>query len=201
MRRLVIAVFFTAIALVALTGIAWAHAKLDHCQPAVGSVSATAPNEVRCWFTEEVDDKQSALSVTDSNNQRVDNNDGKVDLGDKEHKQVFATLKSLPQGVYKVAWKAVTPDDNATTNGEWYFGVGQVSVPQSSTSNDQGETPGATPNPTLASGTPSGAPNPTPATVSSNVNTVPDAGRTFVAAGLVLAAAAGIALIARRVIR
>ncbi len=201
MNRLYIALFMAMLALVALTGIAAAHAKLDHCQPAVGSANATAPNQVRCWFTEELDDKQSALSVTDANNQRVDNNDGKVDLNDKEHKQVFATLKTLPQGAYKVSWKVVTPDDNATTNGEWYFGVGQVTVPQSSTSNAQEGTPGATPNPTQASATPSVAPNPSPATTSPNANTVPDTGRTFIFAGLVIAGAVGIALVAQRVIR
>lgn len=187
MNRLWLALCIAIFAIAALTSIAAAHAKLDHCQPAVGSTNQTAPTQVRCWFTEELDDKQSTLSVTDSNNQRVDNNDGKVDLNDKEHKQVFATLKTLPQGVYKVSWKVVTPDDNATTEGEWSFGVGQVTVPQSST------TPAA---PT----TPSVAPNPTPSTVPAG-NTVPDATRTYVTAGLILLGAGGIALIARRVIR
>jgi methionine-rich copper-binding protein CopC len=201
MKRFVTAFFVIIMALVALTDTAAAHAKLDHCQPAVGSANATAPNEVRCWFTEELDDKQSTLSVTDANNQRVDNNDGKVDLNDKEHKQVFATLKTLPQGVYKVSWKVITPDDNGTTNGEWYFGIGTVTVPQSSTSNVQEGTPGATPSPTQASATPSIAPSPAPTTSSPNANTVPDAGRTFVFAGLVIAGAAGIALVAQRVIR
>ncbi len=188
MIRFGIALFITAAIFAALTGTVSAHAKLDHCQPAVGSASQAAPTEVRCWFTEELDDKQSSLSVTDSNNQRVDNNDGKVDLNDKEHKQVFATLKTLPQGVYKVSWKVVTPDDNATSQGDWFFGVGQVTVPQSVTTPEAGATPSV-------------APNPTPASTSPNLNTVPDTGRTFIFAGLVIAAAAGIAFIARRVIQ
>ncbi len=188
MKRFVIAIFITLSTLVALTGIAAAHAKIDHCQPALGSASATAPTEVRCWFTEELDDKQSSLSVTDANNQRVDNNDGKVDLNDKEHKQVFATLKTLTQGVYKVSWKVVTPDDKETSSGDWYFGVGQVTVPQAQTTPE-------------AATTPSVAPSPTPASTSPNTNTVPDTGRTFVVAGLIIALAVGVALIARRVIK
>lgn len=188
MNRLFFAISIAIFSLAALTGIASAHAKLDRCQPAVGAASATAPTEVRCWFTEELDDKQSTLSVTDANNQRVDNGDGKVDLNDKEHKQVFTSVKSLAQGVYKVSWKVVTPDDNATSNGEWFFGVGQVTVPQTQTTPEAGATPSV-------------APNPTPATTSPNTNTVPDTGRTFLVAGLIIAVAAGIAFIARRVIK
>lgn len=194
MNRLFFAISIAIFSLAALTGIASAHAKLDHCQPAIGAASATAPTEVRCWFTEELDDKQSTLSVTDANNQRVDNGDGKVDLNDKEHKQVFTAVKSLTQGVYKVSWKVVTTDDNATTNGEWYFGVGQVTVPQAQTTPESSAT-------TSPATTPSVAPNPTPATTSPGANTVPDTSRTFFTAGLVIAVAVGIAFIARRVIK
>ena len=181
MKHIVSALFIATLALVALSGIAAAHAKVDRCKPEVGSTNATAPTEVRCWFTEELDTKQSTLSVTDSNNQRVDNNDAKVDLDDKEHKQVVATVKALSQGVYKVSWRVLTPDDNATTEGEWFFGVGQVTVPQSSTSS--------------APTTPS-TPGESPA-----LNTVPDSGRTYIVAALVIGAALGIAWIARRVIK
>jgi methionine-rich copper-binding protein CopC len=156
-----------------------AHAKVDHCLPATGGTSASAPTEARCWFTEELDTKQSTLTVTNSKNERVDNGDAKVDLNDKDHVQLFATLKpSLPQDVYKVSWHAVTPGDLGITDGEFYFGIGTVTVPQ----ND--------PN-TLA---PAAATNP-------GSNTVPDTTRTYIAAALVLAAAAGIAYVARRVIR
>lgn len=181
MKRLLAALFIAAAALLAITGTALAHAKVDHCLPATGGTNATAPTEVRCWFTEELDTKQSTLTVTNSKNERVDNGDAKVDLNDKDHVQLFATLKpSLPQDVYKVSWHAITPNDLGISDGEFYFGIGTVTVPQ----ND--------PN-TLA-------PAPVSPT-SSSANTVPDTTRTYITAGLVLAAAAGIAYVARAVIK
>ena len=179
MKRTLIAFSLAAIALWALTTVALAHAKLDKCEPAVGATSATAPTEVRCWFTEELDPKLSTLTVTNSKNERVDNGDAKVDLNDKEHKQMFATLKpALPQDVYKVSWRAVTPDDAAIADGEFYFGVGAVTVPQTD--------PNAP--------APVSAPQSTP-------NTVPNPTRTYVTAALVIGAALGIGYVARRVIR
>jgi len=181
MKRLLAAMLIAAAALIAITSTALAHAKLDRCLPATGATNATAPTEVRCWFTEELDTKQSTLSVTNSKNERVDNGDAKVDLNDKDHVQLFATLKpSLPQDVYKVSWHAFTSNDNAATDGEFYFGIGTVTVPQ----ND--------PN-TLA-------PAPVPAAQPAG-NTVPDPTRTYLTAALVLAVAAGIAYVARMVIR
>jgi methionine-rich copper-binding protein CopC len=180
MKRFIAALFTATLALIAFAAIASAHAQLDHCTPAVGSTNATAPTEVRCWFTDELDPKQSIMSVTDSNNARVDNNDAKVDLNDKEHKQMVATVKSLPQGVYKVAWHAVTPDDNGVTEGSWYFGVGQVTVPQTTDA-----TPAAS----------------SPATPTPSPNTLPDPTRTYITAGLVIAAAVGIGYLARMVIK
>lgn len=179
MKRLLAALVIAALTLVALTTNALAHAKVDHCQPAFGSTNPTSPTEVRCWFTEELDTKQSSLTVTNSTNSAVDNGDAKVDLNDKDHVQLFATLKpALPQDVYKVSWHAVTPNDQAVTDGEFYFGVGSVTVPQ----ND--------PN-TLAQAT---APTPTP-------NTVPDATRSYITAAVVIAAAVGIGYLARAVIK
>ncbi len=129
MKHYIAAIMFATAAFLALGGLASAHAKLDHCTPATGTAVATAPTEVRCWFTEEIDSKASTLVVADANGARVDNSDGHLDLNDPEHKQMFATLKPLTTGVYKVTWHTVTPDDNGISDGFFYFGVGQVAVP------------------------------------------------------------------------
>lgn len=129
MKRLFIALFITFAVSLVLAHAALAHAKIDHCTPAPGTAVSTAPKEVRCWFTEEIDDKESTLAITDSNGARVDNNDGKVDLNDATHQQLAATVKTLAPGVYKVAWHVVTPDDKGVSEGTWYFGVGPVAVP------------------------------------------------------------------------
>jgi methionine-rich copper-binding protein CopC len=129
MKRVLAVVFMTLTTFVVLVSSALAHAQLDHCTPAPGTAVSTAPSEVRCWFTEEIDSKQSTLTVMDANNAQVDNKDGKVDLNDPDHKQMFATFKPLSSGVYKVIWHTVTTDDNGVSDGTWYFGVGQVAVP------------------------------------------------------------------------
>jgi methionine-rich copper-binding protein CopC len=129
MKRVLAVVFITLTTFVALVNSALAHAQLDHCTPAPGTAVSAAPAEVRCWFTEEIDSKQSTLTIMDANNAQVDNKDGKVDLNDPDHKQMFATVKPLSTGVYKVVWHTITTDDNGVSDGMWYFGVGQVAVP------------------------------------------------------------------------
>ncbi|HEY6075171.1 MAG TPA: hypothetical protein VIV15_17775, partial [Anaerolineales bacterium] len=91
----------------------------------------------------------------------VDNKDGKVDLNDPDHKQMFVTVKSLPAGVYQVIWHTVTTDDNGVSDGMWYFGVGQVAVP---TYVPPAEPTGtaATPAATTAASTPAVAPSVAP---------------------------------------
>jgi methionine-rich copper-binding protein CopC len=129
MKHHIAAILFAGAAFLALANLASAHAQLDHCTPAPGTAVATAPTEIRCWFTEEIDSKASSLVVADANGTRVDNNDGHLDLNDPEHKQMFATVKSLATGVYNVTWHTVTSDDNGISDGVFYFGVGQVAVP------------------------------------------------------------------------
>jgi methionine-rich copper-binding protein CopC len=161
-RRWMAALFIVTLAAIALVQSASAHAQLDHCTPAPGTAVATAPTEVRCWYTEEIDSKQSTLTITDANGARVDNNDGHLDLNDPEHKQLVATLKPLSTGVYKVTWHTVTSDDGGVSDGTWYFGVGQVTVPTpapaqaseaTAASTDASLTPTTAATPTSAGGT------------------------------------------------
>jgi methionine-rich copper-binding protein CopC len=178
MKRIFAAVVLSSLAVITFAAIASAHATLDHCAPAVGSTNVAAPTEVRCWFSDEIDTKQSTLTVTnDSTKERVDNNDAKVDLNDKEHKQLVATVKALPQGIYLVTWHTVTPDDNGASDGSFYFGVGQVTVPQTTDAPAATSAPAASP------------------------NTVPNHTRTYITAGLVIAVAVAIGYIAKTVIK
>ncbi len=184
MKHVLIPSFIIIILFIALVSAASAHAKIDHCKPEPGSASPTAPSEVRCWFTEEIDTKTSTLIVIDASGQRADNNDARVDLNDPDHKQLFATLKLLSTGVYQVAWHVVSTDDNAITEGTWYFGVGQVTVPTLPPSTEAAPRPTATPAVQEATAT----------------SGVSDSSQTYVVVGLVLLGAAAIALIARQVL-
>jgi methionine-rich copper-binding protein CopC len=164
MKRMRAVLFITLTAFIALAHSALAHAQLDHCTPAPGTSVSIAPSEVRCWFTEEIDSKQSTLTIKDASGAQVDNKDGKVDLNDPDHKQMFATAKSLSSGVYQVTWHTVTTDDNGVSDGTWFFGVGQVTVPTYAPPSEPtgaGGTPVAT---TAAAATPAIAPSIAPPT-------------------------------------
>lgn len=194
MKRMLAVLFITLTAFVALAHSALAHAQLDHCTPAPGTAVSTAPSEVRCWFTEEIDSKQSTLTIKDANGAQVDNKDGKVDLNDPDHKQMFATAKSLPSGVYQVTWHTVTTDDNGVSDGTWYFGVGQVTVPTYAPPAEPtgaGGTPVAT---TAAAGTPTVAPSiaPPPSAATPAVAPTPAVPTAATSSGSSLVIAAGV---------
>ena len=100
---------------------AWAHAFLDHASPAVGSSVPNSPPAVTIWFTQEVEPAFSTIEVRDQAGNRVDAGDAAVDTADAT--VLRATLKPLAQGTYKVAWRVVSVDTNAT-EGTFTFHVG-----------------------------------------------------------------------------
>ncbi|HLH23336.1 MAG TPA: copper resistance protein CopC [Chloroflexota bacterium] len=105
-----------------------AHARYDHSDPAGDSVVPTAPTQVQAWFTEGVRSQGSSLQVTDAAGNRVDNNDGQVDLNDPDRKRMFVSLPPLPDGVYTVNWVTVSADDGDQAEGSFRFGVGVNTV-------------------------------------------------------------------------
>lgn len=118
MRRLLAILFLVTLAASA----ARAHAFLDHAIPAVGSSVPKPPRIIRLWFTQELEPAFSTVTVSDQSGQRVDAGDAKVDPGDATILQ--ATLKPLPPGTYKVAWRVVTVDTH-TAEGTFTFRVGE----------------------------------------------------------------------------
>lgn len=147
-RVLLVAGLAAALAL-GVFGVVSAHAKIDHCTPDGGATVATAPAQVVCVMTEEIDTKLSTLSVTDANGASVDKKDAHVDLDDPDRKTLVVSLDStlIKDGIYSVKWHVVTPDDNATSDGTFQFIVGSAAVtPHPTTQILQGEssgTPGA----------------------------------------------------------
>jgi methionine-rich copper-binding protein CopC len=100
---------------------ALAHAFLDHALPRVGSDLPSAPTTVMIWFTQELEPAFSTLEVTDQSGNRVDAGDAQVDA--KDATILHATLKPLPPGFYKVAWRVVSVDTHPT-EGTFSFHVG-----------------------------------------------------------------------------
>jgi methionine-rich copper-binding protein CopC len=101
---------------------AFAHAHLDHANPAVGSTVATAPQQVTIWFTQSLEPKFSTIEVQDAKGAAVQ--EGAAALAPGSTTQLTVHLKPLPPGQYKVIWKAVSVDTHRS-QGDFVFTVGQ----------------------------------------------------------------------------
>lgn len=174
-RKSVVALGATLLALCSY-GIVSAHATLDHCTPAIGSTAATAPAQIVCIYSEEIDTKQSTMSVSDGSGTQVDKKDAHVDLNDPDHKTLIVSLDPAmaKDGLYTVKWHAVTPDDNGISDGSWQFVIGSSNAtPYPATLVVQGESPAAE--------TPTAVSPAASATPSSTVAAVPPIGTASVA--------------------
>jgi methionine-rich copper-binding protein CopC len=99
-----------------------------HASPAAGEILASTPAEVRLTFSEEISEQGSSLQVVDAQGKQVDRGFGGVDLNDPEHKMLVASLSTLSEGIYMVKWQ-VTLLDQDVSQGQYYFGVGNVVLP------------------------------------------------------------------------
>jgi methionine-rich copper-binding protein CopC len=105
--------------LVLTAPVAFAHAMLDRAEPRVGNTVATAPREVRLWFTQKLEQAFSTVEVTDGSGQRVDS--GKPRVNGNE---IAVSVKSLAPGTYRVNWRVLSTDTH-TTDGNFSFSVGK----------------------------------------------------------------------------
>ena len=105
--------------LLLVTGEASAHAFLDHAEPRVGNKVATAPREVRLWFTQKLEPAFSSITVTNPAGQRVDTGKTRV-----SGNQMSVSLRSGGAGTFRVNWRVLSVDTH-TTDGNFTFQVGQ----------------------------------------------------------------------------
>jgi methionine-rich copper-binding protein CopC len=91
----------------------WAHAFLDHAEPAVGSQIQAAPTHVKIWFTEKLEPALSKIQVFDSSGLEVDKRDVKIDQSNAA--LLTVSLPKLKPGKYKVVWRVVSVDTHVTT--------------------------------------------------------------------------------------
>lgn len=104
--------------------IATAHAELDRSNPTAGGVIPAAPAAVEVWFTEEVDAELTTLRVTGPDGTPADLGDAAVDLNDLSRRRATVSLKpGSGPGTYTVAWHAVSPADQAVSEGSFAFTV------------------------------------------------------------------------------
>ena len=180
MRIMFVLVLAIVLSLGALQ-VAFAHAKLDHCTPAVGATVAQVPGQVVCVMSEEIDTKFSTISVWDANGVQVDKKDAHVDLNDPDHKTLIVSLdpSSMKDGVYTVRYHTVTPDDGGVTDGTFQFVAGGAA-----TTSTQALTSTVVTS-TLAV-TPTVAPTPAPATPQPTPAALPPTGGSQAAIGLMI---------------
>jgi copper resistance protein C len=98
----------------------WAHAFLDHAEPAVGSKVHGSPARVKIWFTERLEPALSKIQVFDAAGQQVDKRDVQADKSDAA--LLAVSLPALKPGNYKVVWRVVSVDTHVTT-GNFAFEV------------------------------------------------------------------------------
>jgi copper transport protein len=112
------------VAVLTLVFPASAHALLVRSIPEANASLPTAPAQVEIYFSESVEPSFSTISVLDSNGSSVDNGDVRLDPADDTHLTV--SLRSLPDGVYTVTWRALSLSDGHVTTGSFPFAIGNV---------------------------------------------------------------------------
>jgi copper transport protein len=123
--RLVIAISIAALAFVAMTGVAQAHANLLSSDPASGATLQTPPTQLTLNYSEEPDPQLSQVELLNSSGSTVATGtptlQGNATL-------VVPITGDMPNGVYTVSWSAVSVDDGHTTTDSFSFGVGVKAV-------------------------------------------------------------------------
>jgi copper transport protein len=102
-----------------------AHALLLNSNPTANQILPTSPQKIELWLTEPVAASLTEIRVLNSAGERVDDGATLIDSNGSLHVQVG--LKTLPDGVYVVHWKALSQLDGHITSGVFPFAVGNVS--------------------------------------------------------------------------
>ncbi len=104
------------------------HADYARSEPAADEVLATPPTQVKVWFTQELFRREGEnwLRVTGPDGARVDLDDTAVD--DNDRTLLTVTLADdLPDGAYRVEWRALSAEDGHPKESEFGFVVGEAS--------------------------------------------------------------------------
>ena len=81
------------------------------------------PDKVAVLFSEKPEPKVSYIRVTDSKNERVDNDDFKITGKNDREATVTLDKSNLSDGVYSVSWLVLSRDDGHITKGSYVFNI------------------------------------------------------------------------------
>jgi methionine-rich copper-binding protein CopC len=118
--RFVLSLCAALASLTLVTAPAFAHARLDHANPRVGSTVQSAPRQVTLWFTEKIEPAFSRIEVRDDAGNRVDI--GKAVVDKSNPVELHIAVKPLRAGTYKVFWRVLSVDTHKT-EGRFSFRV------------------------------------------------------------------------------
>lgn len=118
--RYLYALLISTVIIAFTPGQVFAHASLDHSQPANDAQLDTTPSSVQLWFTRALEPSFSTVSVVDQSGKQVDS--GNPAVNDKDPKLLEVGVAPLSAGKYKVIWKIVALDGHKA-KGEFSFTV------------------------------------------------------------------------------
>jgi methionine-rich copper-binding protein CopC/nitrogen fixation protein FixH len=136
--------FLVVIIIVATTVTFYSSPAYGHANPVSYSPSANAviisqqqeneslPDKVVILFSERPEPKVSYIHVTNSKNERVDNNDFKITGKNDREATVTLDTSKLSNGVYAVSWLVLSRDDGHITKGSYVFSIQSLQQQQSS---------------------------------------------------------------------
>lgn len=101
-----------------------AHATLDRSAPRANSVLAQSPTEIRLWFTEPVEQKESRVRLFDRTGQELPNI--AAEPGDESDSLLVPLTESLDTGTYSVVWNVISAADGHPMQGYFTFTVGSA---------------------------------------------------------------------------
>jgi copper transport protein len=123
MRRILIILALACIAVGGLASPATAHAALSSSDPVEGATLEAAPARVMLTFTEPPDPELSTIEVLNAAGAEVQEGNPRAVPGDRLSLEIDLPA-DLPDGVYTVAWRALSTTDQHQTARAFAFGVG-----------------------------------------------------------------------------
>lgn len=109
------------LAILAMSGTAFAHAHLKSAAPAIGGKAATSPSEIDLHFSEGVNLHFTGISLKGLSGQTIATDKAALKAGDDET-LIVPLSKSLKAGRYTVSWHALSKDGHKT-KGTYHFTV------------------------------------------------------------------------------